>query len=109
MVTRAPAAHPGPTRLLRTHTLGCLHPTCPLPPLFSQHYTLHKMSGPDGDQFRRFAQQLQRRATSGGMPGGRGALAGGGALAALIGGGILLTSSLFNGITIVVYFGAPGG
>jgi prohibitin 2 len=55
------------------------------------------MSSSNGDQFRRFAQQIQRRATSGGMPGGRGALAGGGALFALVGGGILLSTSLFNG------------
>jgi hypothetical protein len=58
---------------------------------------LVKMSSPNGDQFRRFAQQLQRQASSGGVPGGRGVLAGGGLLIALIGGGIALSSSLFNG------------
>jgi prohibitin 2 len=52
------------------------------------------MSGPNSDQFRRFAQAVQRQASSGG---GRGLFAGGGLLIALAGGGVLLTSSLFNG------------
>jgi len=51
------------------------------------------MSGPNSDQFRRFAQAVQRQASSGG---GRGLFAGGGLLIALAGGGVLLTSSLFN-------------
>ncbi|KAI0789759.1 band 7 family-domain-containing protein [Abortiporus biennis] len=55
------------------------------------------MSGQD--PFRKFAQQLQRAAQTGGggkIPGGKGIFAGTGLLVALVGGGILLNESLFN-------------
>lgn len=62
------------------------------------------MNGPEA--FRRFAKQLETAARQGGargggfQPGGRGSLAGAGALVALVGGGLLLNSSLFNGTPI---------
>jgi hypothetical protein len=46
--------------------------------------------------WQRLAQQIQR-GSSGGIPGGRGALTGGGLLIALIGGAVALNASLFNG------------
>lgn len=57
------------------------------------------MSGQDS--FRRFAQQIQRGAGKGGLPGGKGALTGGGLLIALVGGAVLLNASLFNGVLLL--------
>ncbi|TFY68390.1 hypothetical protein EVG20_g3568 [Dentipellis fragilis] len=50
------------------------------------------------DAFRRFAQQLQKASSGGGMPGGtpRGVFAGTGLIVVLIAGGVALNASLFN-------------
>lgn len=51
------------------------------------------------EAWKKLANQLQKAAVSGGrggVPGGKGAFAGGGLLVALIGGGLLLNASLFN-------------
>jgi prohibitin 2 len=52
------------------------------------------------ETWKRLANQLQKAATSGGrggVPGGKGAFAGGGLLVALVVGGFALNASLFNG------------
>lgn len=50
--------------------------------------------------WKRLTNQLQKAVASGGrggVPGGRGAFAGGGLLVALVAGGLALNASLFNG------------
>lgn len=59
------------------------------------------------ESFRRIAEQIQRSAGKGGMPGGRGALTGGGLLVALVGGGLLLNASLFNGVYALLWLLLP--
>lgn len=52
------------------------------------------------EAWKRLANQLQKAAASGGrggVPGGKGAFAGGGLLIALVAGGLVLNASLFNG------------
>ena len=51
------------------------------------------------DNWRRFAQQLQRVSAGGGGP-TKGFFAGSGLLLALVGGGLALNASLFNGAHI---------
>ena len=58
----------------------------------------HNMNSQEA--WKRLANQLQKAAVSGGrggVPGGKGAFAGGGLLMALVAGGLVLNASLFNG------------
>jgi len=55
------------------------------------------------EAWKRLASQLQKASVSGGrggIPGGKGAFAGGGLLIALVAGGLTLNASLFNGAYI---------
>ena len=61
----------------------------------------HNMNSQEA--WKRLANQLQKAATSGGrggVPGGKGAFAGGGLLIALVAGGFVLNASLFNGACV---------
>jgi len=49
------------------------------------------------EAWKRLANQLQKAGGRGGVPGGKGAFAGGGLLVALVAGGLALNASLFNG------------
>ena len=55
------------------------------------------------EAWKRLASQLQKASASGGrggIPGGKGAFAGGGLLIALVAGGLALNASLFNGARV---------